>query len=440
MGANCCIAAKERSLPSLAPVEVSAYRIRHSPSWSFRWDNRTHIEDIMENNAVFSNHSSGNTQPELKSGSVAPTECHTGGDGRADVFRRVKGQKSDKKMEASKLSKIDSQVDQSSAKNSHLESNSYKTPDVVAAASEMKTPESLPSTPSQGPKPEPADPSSSMNHSNSTVKSCPSPGNQPHRQIRDGNVPPLKNFIENSPAERPSSSTLSSGSHDLFAALSHGESSNGLSTRTPSESVVTSQRGWLFGNEPVDSIASKLSGSNASHPTFSPDQGVCKLCSRLLKERSFWNGHELAVVAVLFCGHAYHGNCLDSITEESEKYDPPCPVCTHGESCTAKLFGKLELKIKNNALKSISRLVLGHQDQIWGVNQQERRASGQGVGENSKLDVIYSESACWCELMTDQYCGPVESKVVQGLACGATSTILHDSILFIEALIVLAQM
>jgi hypothetical protein len=75
---------------------------------------------------------------------------------------------------------------------------------------------------------------------------------------------------------------------------------------------------------------------------------------RLLKERSSCNGHELAVVAVLFCGHAYHANCLDSITAENEKYDPPCPVCTHGEACTAKLFKKMELKVKNKTSENMA--------------------------------------------------------------------------------------
>uniref|UniRef100_A0A8R7PQD3 Uncharacterized protein n=1 Tax=Triticum urartu TaxID=4572 RepID=A0A8R7PQD3_TRIUA len=95
----------ERPEPSVASVEVSAYRTRHSPSWSFRWDNRTHIEDIMENAALFSNHSSGNIRPELKSGSIAPTEGHPNEDNLPDVFRGVKCQKPDKKMEASKRSK-----------------------------------------------------------------------------------------------------------------------------------------------------------------------------------------------------------------------------------------------------------------------------------------------------------------------------------------------
>lgn len=112
MGANCCIAAKERTQPCITPIEVSAYRnVRHSPSWSFRWDNRTHIEDIMEIPTLFSNHSSGSIRPETKSGSIAPTEGLSNGNSLgtspSDVLHRTKWHKSDKKMEAPKATKAD---------------------------------------------------------------------------------------------------------------------------------------------------------------------------------------------------------------------------------------------------------------------------------------------------------------------------------------------
>lgn len=257
----------------------------------------------------------------------------------------------------------------------------------VTIASEIKTPDSLPLTPPIGSKAESADPSSSMNQSNSKGTVCQALGHEPYMQITDFNAPSLKTFVDNSSEERrPSSSTLSSGSNDLFAALSHGESSNGLSTRTPSESVVTSERdGWSVDNEPVGSVASKLSGSNASHPTLPRDQEVCKLCLRLLKERSSWNGHELAVVAVLFCGHAYHANCLDSITAESEKYDPPCPVCTHGESCTAKMFGKLDLNIKK-ASKIMSNSELDRSSKY-----QKKSMRGPRLGISSSMKESFSQ-------------------------------------------------
>jgi len=361
MGANCCIAAKERAQPCMAPIEVSTYRVRHSPSWSFRWDNRTHIEDIMENTMVFPNQSSGNVQPEVKNGFIGPTEGHYSGDSHSDVFRRVKWQKSDNKMEVSKLSKVDSGADHSTANDLPTEAKSCKSPGIVTVASDAKTLKSHPSTTpvlqedSEGP-------SSSMSHSirmdpNSTRKALQSPGGQLYTQISDGSNPSLKPLGENSSAERRlSNSMLSAFSNDMFAGQSQGGTSDKWSTCTPSELVAISRGDrWSVDNELFGSITSKGSFSNASHPTaLSPDQEVCRLCSRLLKERSSWNGHELAVVAVLFCGHAYHANCLDSVTAESEKYDPSCPVCTHGETITAKLFGKTELKVTNKASKHMA--------------------------------------------------------------------------------------
>jgi hypothetical protein len=256
-------------------------------------------------------------------------------------------------------------------------------------ASEIKTSESCLLMPLLGSNAEAEDPSSSINHSDSTGKACQSPEDQLYRQTMDGNTPSLKTFSENSSAERrPSISTLSSGIDDLFAGLSHGESSIELSSHTPSESVVSSQRdGWLVDNELVGSIASKLSVSSASHPTaLSPDQGVCKLCLKLLKEQSSWNGHELAVVAVLFCGHAYHANCLDSITAETERYDPPCPVCTHGESGTVKLFGKVESKVKNKSLK-----IMSNSDLDRSSKHQNKSMPGPRLGTSYSMKESFSK-------------------------------------------------
>ncbi|GJN37865.1 hypothetical protein PR202_gb26861 [Eleusine coracana subsp. coracana] len=290
----------------------------------------------MENNAVFSNHSSGNIQPYLKSGSVAPAEGDNSGDGRYDVFSRVKGQKSEKKMEASKLSKVDPQEDQSTEKNSTPEANSHISLDAVTIASEMKTPESFPSTPPQESKAEPEEPSSSVNHSNLTGKACQTPEHQPYSQITHANALSLENFIE---------TALQKEDHQA--------------PRSHQIATICLQRYHI---------------------------GVCKLCSRLLKERSSWNGHELAVVAVLFCGHAYHANCLDSITAESEKYDPPCPVCTYGESCARELFGKLDSKIKNKTSKNIATSDLAQSSK----NQKKSKGPSDHSGGARALPDIQS--------------------------------------------------
>lgn len=227
-------------------------------------------------------------------------------------------------------------------------------------ASDSKMSISVPSTPPAISRADPS--SSSRGHSlptdaDSMRKARRSPGYQLYRQVSDSKIPSLRSLNEGaSPEGRPSSSMLSVCSNDLSAVGSHGESSDGWSMRTFSEMVASSQRErWSVDSELLGSVSSKMTRSNASNnpTTHSPDQEVCKLCLKLLKERSTWNAQELAVVAVLLCGHVYHADCLDSLTAEADKYDPPCPVCTHGEKCTVKLFGKLESKTKNKIPKNV---------------------------------------------------------------------------------------
>lgn len=362
MGANCCIAAKERPQPCITPIEVSAFRnVRHSPSWSFRWDNRTHIEDIMEMPALFSNHSSGSIRPETKSGSIAPTDGFSNGGSPSDMFNKLKCHKSDRKRESSKIARSDLRAGRSTTSNSSPEAKlSRKSLDTVSVASDSKMSISVPSTPPAISRADPS--SSSRGHSlptdaDSMRKARRSPGYQLYRQVSDSKIPSLRSLNEGaSPEGRPSSSMLSVCSNDLSAVGSHGESSDGWSMRTFSEMVASSQRErWSVDSELLGSVSSKMTRSNASNnpTTHSPDQEVCKLCLKLLKERSTWNAQELAVVAVLLCGHVYHADCLDSLTAEADKYDPPCPVCTHGEKCTVKLFGKLESKTKNKIPKNV---------------------------------------------------------------------------------------
>ncbi|KAG8045990.1 hypothetical protein GUJ93_ZPchr0008g11548 [Zizania palustris] len=393
MGANCCIAAKERSQPHLASAEVSAYRIRHSPSWSFRWDNRTHIEDIMENTMLFSNHSSGNIQQELNSGSIAPTEGRLHEDSRSDLFHRVKWQKSDNKMESSKFLKADSQV-QSTESNSPTEVGSLRSLDRVTVASDTNISESLPSTPPQLPSADPSSPRSRslLMYSNSMKKARRSPGHQLYRPILESKVHSFKSCNESCSAEGSISMT-SASTNDLLAGGSHGESliaggsrvesSDGWSTRRFSELIASSQKErWSVDSDRFGFATNDRTRSNASHSTsLTPDKEVCKICSKQLKERSAWNAHELAIVAVLFCGHAYHANCLDGITAESEKYDPPCPVCTHGEKCFTKLVGQQVSRIKNK----ISNDVLTGTDMDWISNHQRKSLREPRLGTISSM-------------------------------------------------------
>jgi len=73
------------------------------------------------------------------------------------------------------------------------------------------------------------------------------------------------------------------------------------------------------------------------------------------------------------------------------------------------------------------------------VNQQERRASGQGIGESSQLDVtdvgMHAGLSSWSS-KNDL----VKLEQVQGVLLWSWLYHLDDSALFVEALIVLAQM
>ena len=61
---------------------------------------------------------------------------------------------------------------------------------------------------------------------------------------------------------------------------------------------------------------------------------LCGVCSKSMKERSPLTSHNMAsnngltVAAVLVCGHVFHAECLENETQESEKFDPSCPVCS----------------------------------------------------------------------------------------------------------------
>ncbi|KAH0466844.1 hypothetical protein IEQ34_004082 [Dendrobium chrysotoxum] len=95
MGANCCVAARDKPLPNRNGHEASAYRnIRYSPSWSIRWDNRTHIEDIVENMVYCSHHNSGNATSEVKSAADTETDGLSDGESPPKVFPSSQWRKS----------------------------------------------------------------------------------------------------------------------------------------------------------------------------------------------------------------------------------------------------------------------------------------------------------------------------------------------------------
>lgn len=43
MGSVCCVAARDKTIPSAPSSDYFHQNIRHSPTWSFRWENRGRV-------------------------------------------------------------------------------------------------------------------------------------------------------------------------------------------------------------------------------------------------------------------------------------------------------------------------------------------------------------------------------------------------------------
>lgn len=87
MGSVCCVAARDKTLPNRTGNEYLHRNIRNSPSWSFRWDSRTHIEDGIDHDVQLS-------RVEFKDRLEAEIEAISDGGSSVDNFRTPTSQKS----------------------------------------------------------------------------------------------------------------------------------------------------------------------------------------------------------------------------------------------------------------------------------------------------------------------------------------------------------
>lgn len=217
-----------------------------------------------------------------------------------------------------------------------------------------------------------------------------SPGHPLLRQVSDSQILGLKS-PDNSISEGRPSFVLSTCSNDI-AAGSHCGSSDGWSMRTFSELVASSQRErWSFDSEYLGSGRGKISGSS-SRFSYSPSMDLqsCGACSKLLTERSTWSSQKFiassdtSVVAVLVCGHAYHAECLETMTPEADRYDPACPICMAGvgDKHLSKLSRKglraeSEIKAKNHRI-SRNRVVDSYFDGNCDVFDRQKDIEWRG--------------------------------------------------------------
>ncbi|XP_020588784.1 uncharacterized protein LOC110030419 [Phalaenopsis equestris] len=378
MGQNCCVAAKDKTLPNNISHETSTYRnVRQSPSWNFRWDNRTHIEDIMENHARCSHNNSGNVTSEVKS--VADAES----DGLSDSENPHKAFQTSQWRKSPRIGGSDNPkfiaTDQSTACNLSSEVNNSLKSSVFPNASDIESSTALPY--SSPPPLKVEDPSSSTSGGfnpsdpNSSRKSIRSPGFQLYRQISDSRIPSLKSLNEGSSS--PEAGRLSFVLGNELSIESHGVSSDGWSMHTFSELIASSQRdrsSLTNENLKISELNSQPKGNHAPNPQ------TCGICSKLLKEKSPWSAqkivstNDLPIAAVLVCGHVFHAECLESSTSETDMYDPPCHVCSNNVE-------RHEPRGRNR----ISRIVVVDADVDSISDRRTRSGKGPFLGVSSSM-------------------------------------------------------
>uniref|UniRef100_A0A2P2LCK8 RING-type domain-containing protein n=1 Tax=Rhizophora mucronata TaxID=61149 RepID=A0A2P2LCK8_RHIMU len=369
MGGACCIAARDRSIVGGPRSEILQRNIRHSPTWSFRWDNRGRVAGEETSISWFPDGMSRNHGPGVKHQS--PFTSQDGSSLENFQSSWNKSSVSEGTAEHVTTPASDQFISRNISTGTSLEQVKETTEfHAVSNPSPMNLSVSLPLT-------------SSSSTSSLSSKSClhpagsvtqswlphHSPGNQLTRQISDTQVSGLKspNGISVND-ERP---TVPSWSNDSSRG-SYSGPSDGWSMHAFSELMATSHRErWSFDNESLGFHQEKSRSSIRTSDAPYIDLQTCGVCSRLLTEKSLWSTqkliatNELSVVSVLTCGHVFHAECLETMTPEMDKYDPACPVCTLGEKHIFKLSQKalkVEMDWKAKNKRSRNQALVGDLD------------------------------------------------------------------------------
>ncbi|KAI8002960.1 hypothetical protein LOK49_LG08G00407 [Camellia lanceoleosa] len=398
MGSVCCVARKDRTLTNGTSGEILHRNAIYSPSWSFRWDNRRRVAGEIENISYAPSHGiSTNSSMEIKGELIFDRGNLSGRGSPLGNFGTPTSQKSPVHEGLGATTITSSEITLAGNDNTKVQS-STESPEIIDSSA-PKISLSVPSSSSFS--------TSAANHLSSQAHSLPSnstqsrrahqsPGHQLLRQVSDSRIVGLKSPNSNLVSEGGPSFVPSNCSNDLMLG-SQGASSDGWSMRTFSELVASSQRErWSFDSEFLGSGRGKLSESSGAL-SYSPsiDLQTCGVCSKLLTERSSWSSqkiiatNELSVVAVLVCGHAYHAECLEAMTQEADRYDPSCPFCTVGEKKLSKMARKVmraEAELKSRSGKISRNRVLDNYHDDAEFDVLDRRKTSEGDENFHKME------------------------------------------------------
>ncbi|XP_017258337.1 uncharacterized protein LOC108227606 [Daucus carota subsp. sativus] len=399
MGAACCVAAKDRTITSRSGSEVLQRNVRYSPSWSFRWDNRRRVagEEMSVNS--LSDGVNRNDGFDIKYRTTVGSAFVSEEGSPLDSFRSYTWQKSPILERDTGLLCVPPS-DQPNFKDSTEVKES-------TAISDPSPTKMSPSTRSVSPLQ--TSPLSYQHHflpASSTPSRCPrrSPGHQLLCQVSDNRIaghrsPSFSISEDGSTFGRPA------WSNETIGGSNGGSSDNWFIPGFPELMAASRSDRWSFNSESLGITRSKLTRSSGRSFSSSADLTTCGVCLRPITEKSSWARHsiiginEVAVVAVLVCGHAYHVECLENMTPpEISKYDPPCPVCTLGEKQTLKLSEKALrseislVHLKNKISKIIKKKVVDS-DHSGDTTFNRQKSCGLSSSKTGSQSSMKSNSA-----------------------------------------------
>ncbi|VVA91898.1 unnamed protein product [Arabis nemorensis] len=430
MGSVCCVAAsvRDKDLPS-RPGSGAIHNPMCSPPWSFRRDNRRRVADEIEeapyhNTYVGSRVNRMNKMslglergPRSERGSFPGNLATSASRNPANSEMGTTSMVLPPLMGTSAMIQSASDVSSTSPVCVQVK-NLVDSPDIVSAG--LPKPSSFSSV---------CDLPSAHTHllpprSTLSRRARGSPGQQLFRQVSDSPTLGLKSPNNYSASEGRSSFVLSTCSNDFATGSHFASSEGGWSMNAVCELVAQSQRErWSFDSEHLGSGRRRLSGCGSSRFSCSPsvDQQICGNCSKPLTERSSIARFDLPIAAVLACGHVYHAECLETMTSETEKYDPPCPICAIGEKHVAKISKKAlkaEAELKARNYKRCKNRVI---DSYVGSECNELQKMGKGEGKALKMDPSSSTKGSSSKSFLKWHFGSNSSKCSKPIARESTS-------------------
>ncbi|CAN7108131.1 unnamed protein product [Brassica rapa subsp. narinosa] len=338
MGNACCVAARDKMVLVVPPNETER---RHSPTWSFRWDNHNRGGRVAGEDSSLTWLSDGisrNDGSEIKFGSAFVSSQGS----PLDSFRTQPLHKSPASdLSFPRNSSMDTVFEQKENDSTQSVAPSYPSPAQFSLSHTSSFPAS------------PLSPQSYFHPSSSASSLKLTQRPRLSKQVSDSRIYGMNSLSRSSATEETQEIPLRYGS-------SQSGPSESWSLQAFSEMMSSSRS-----NEPLsyDNDFFGLDRDKIDHHgnrvISNHHQQTCGACSRPLSEKSMWSSqkifmtNELSVSAILACGHVYHGECLEQMTPEIDKFDPSCPICTFGEKKTAKLSEKalkveMDLKARHN--------------------------------------------------------------------------------------------